>query len=250
MNGREHGVRMGIGGVATGEMKQRQHQAHINRVLGEVYQFHNDPYMITNDMGTIECKLCLTAHRTKESYFLHKESKKHKENLSVKQYHLNKLKERQSGKLQPGMTALGGSSTSVRHTVLKPRVGKPGYSVIKQYHAVEGFHTISFKLECPLIEKGLKPRYRIINTYEQNVEAPDGEFQFIVFAAEPYENIGFKIPNCPIDSSKVLREWDNTTSTFLLQIKFRDEFGSKYRKQLEEKQLVDTNADTNQQVEE
>ena len=31
--------------------------------------------------------------------------------------------------------------------------------------------------------------------YEQRVEAPDKRYQYVLFAAEPYETIGFKVPN-------------------------------------------------------
>ena len=34
-----------------------------------------------------------------------------------------------------------------------------------------------------------------MSAYEQRVEPPDKAFQYVVFAAEPYENIAFKIPN-------------------------------------------------------
>ena len=34
-----------------------------------------------------------------------------------------------------------------------------------------------------------------MSAYEQKVEAPDRNYQFVLFAAEPYETIAFKIPN-------------------------------------------------------
>ena len=39
-------------------------------------------------------------------------------------------------------------------------------------------------------------------SFAQRVEAPDKNFQFLLFAAEPYETIGFKIPNKPIDKGE------------------------------------------------
>ena len=35
-----------------------------------------------------------------------------------------------------------------------------------------------------------------MSSYEQKVEAPDKEWQFLLFAAEPYETIGFKVCAC------------------------------------------------------
>ena len=47
----------------------------------------------------------------------------------------------------------------------------------------------SWEPRCNLLES------EALEKYEQRVEAPNPEFQFLLFAAEPYETIGFKIPN-------------------------------------------------------
>lgn len=52
-----------------------------------------------------------------------------------------------------------------------------------------------FEIEYPQIEPTSKPQYRLMSAYEQKVEAPDKNFQFLLFAAEPYVTIAFKIPN-------------------------------------------------------
>lgn len=38
-----------------------------------------------------------------------------------------------------------------------------------------------------------------MSAFEQRIEAPDKNFQFILFAGEPYVTIGFKIPNMELD---------------------------------------------------
>lgn len=38
-----------------------------------------------------------------------------------------------------------------------------------------------------------------MSPYEQKVEPTDRNYQYVVFAAEPYDNIAFKIPNIEID---------------------------------------------------
>lgn len=38
-----------------------------------------------------------------------------------------------------------------------------------------------------------------MSAFEQRIEAPDKDFQFILFAADPYVTIAFKIPNMEID---------------------------------------------------
>lgn len=40
-----------------------------------------------------------------------------------------------------------------------------------------------------------------MSAYEQKIEAPDRNFQFLLIAAEPYVTIAFKIPNLEFDYS-------------------------------------------------
>ena len=49
-----------------------------------------------------------------------------------------------------------------------------------------------------------------MSAYEQKIEAPDNNFQYILFAAEPYVTIAFKIPNMDLDTSegKFYESWD------------------------------------------
>ena len=42
----------------------------------------------------------------------------------------------------------------------------------------------------------LQPRQRIMSNYEQKVEKVDNRYQYVIFAADPYENIAFKIGGC------------------------------------------------------
>lgn len=39
------------------------------------------------------------------------------------------------------------------------------------------------------------PRHRFMAAYEQKVEPPDRKWQYLLFAAEPYETIAFKVCN-------------------------------------------------------
>ena len=55
--------------------------------------------------------------------------------------------------------------------------------------------SLLFEIEYPEIDRGLQPRHRFMSAFEQKVEAPDRDWQYLLFAAEPYETIGFKIPN-------------------------------------------------------
>ena len=52
------------------------------------------------------------------------------------------------------------------------------------------------------------------------MEAPDKDWQYLLFAAEPYETIGFKIPNLEIDkeAGKFYSNWDEENKVFVLQL--------------------------------
>ena len=43
-----------------------------------------------------------------------------------------------------------------------------------------------------------------MSAFEQRKEAQDRRFQFLLFAADPYEVISFKIPNTEVDRSERL----------------------------------------------
>lgn len=62
-----------------------------------------------------------------------------------------------------------------------------------------------------------------MSAYEQRVEPPDDKYQYILFAAEPYETIAFKIPNTEIDKEfdKFISHWDEEKMNFTVQMYFR-----------------------------
>ena len=41
-----------------------------------------------------------------------------------------------------------------------------------------------------------------MSAYEQRTEAADKKYQYLLFAAEPYEVIAFKIPNMEVDKAE------------------------------------------------
>ena len=55
------------------------------------------------------------------------------------------------------------------------------------------------QVEYPEIDDGEKPRHRFMSAYEQKKEAWDKAYQYLLFAAEPYEVIAFKVPNMEVD---------------------------------------------------
>lgn len=64
-----------------------------------------------------------------------------------------------------------------------------------------------------------------MSTFEQNIEQKDKRYQYILFAAEPYDTVAFKIPNRPIDkdSNKLFTHWNEDTYDFTFQMYFERE---------------------------
>ena len=99
------------------------------------------------------------------------------------------------------------------------KIGRPGYKVTKQrdpstgqqsllfqvrYQGVEDPSkdrsiSINFQVDYPEIVDGIEPRHRFMSAYEQHIEPPDRKWQYLLFAAEPYETISFKLPSREID---------------------------------------------------
>ena len=59
--------------------------------------------------------------------------------------------------------------------------------------------SIYFQVDYPEIVDGIEPRHRFMSAYEQHIEPPDRKWQYLLFAAEPYETISFKLPSREID---------------------------------------------------
>ena len=51
----------------------------------------------------------------------------------------------------------------------------------------------AYQIDYPEIADGVTPRHRFMSAYEQRVEPPDRQWQYLLFAAEPYETIAFKV---------------------------------------------------------
>lgn len=64
-----------------------------------------------------------------------------------------------------------------------------------------------------------------MSAYEQKIEPPDRHWQYLLFAAEPYETIGFKVPSREVDKSdgKFWTLWNKESKQFFLQFAFKVE---------------------------
>lgn len=155
----------------------------------ETVDLNKDPYFMRNHLGTYECKLCLTLHTTEGSYLAHTQAKKHKMGL------LRRAKEEELLRKQQ----MPVERTNVQTYQKKVKIGRPGYGVTKGLDTATGAKCLTFEISYPDISPGIVPRYRFMSAYEQRIESPNPAFQYLLFAAEPYETIAFKIPNETID---------------------------------------------------
>ncbi|KAJ1932859.1 CWF complex protein sap62, partial [Linderina pennispora] len=91
----------------------------------------------------------------------------------------------------------------------------------------------------PEVTEETKPRHRFMSAYEQHVEVPNRQYQYLLFAAEPYETIAFKIQSREIDMrpGRFWTYWDKDTHKFTLQLFYRNQArqrqqdGSAYQQQ-------------------
>jgi len=207
------GSKFGGGGVASESAAASDRRERLRKLALETIDLDKDPYFMKNHLGTFECKLCLTLHTTEGNYLAHTQGKRHQQNLARRA-----AREEQMGltaKPQTGAAALASGKATIK-------IGRPGYKVTKSRDPVSGQRTLLFEVDYPEAEEGSQPRHRFMSAYEQRVEAPDKTYQYLLFACEPYETVGFKIPNEPLDKGegRFFTSWDSNIRKFTLQLNF------------------------------
>merc|ERR1712048_856405 len=115
------------------------------------------------------------------------------------------------------------TSSGPRKTV---KIGRPGYRVTKQRDPETQQKALLFEIEYPEALEKVKPRHRFMSAYEQKVEPPgeNKDYQYLLFACEPYETISFKVPNLEVDKSenKFYSNWDKARKVLTMQIFFKE----------------------------
>jgi splicing factor 3A subunit 2 len=183
-----------------------------------------DPYFSKNCHGSYECKLCLTLHPNPDNYLAHTQAKKHQTNLrrrAAREQKQNAFDGGASAAL-PKAAAAGGAKKVAFH-----KIGRPGYRVTKQFDPETQQRALLFQISYPEIEKGIQPRHRFVSAFVQKLEPPDPKFQYLLFAARPYETMAFKIPALQVErdmvahKDKIFFDWDRERKVFSLQIMFK-----------------------------
>ena len=166
-----------------------------------------------NHLGSYECKLCLTLHNNEGSYLAHTQGKKHQSNLA-----------RRAAKEAKDSPNLPASAKQRRDLKKFVKIGRPGYRITKQTDPNTEQQSLLFQIDYPEIVKDVKPMHRFMSAYEQKVEAPDRNWQYLVCAAEPYETIAFKIPAREVDKSegRFFSLWNEHSRQFFVQVPFAE----------------------------
>ena len=73
----------------------------------------------------------------------------------------------------------------------------------KQADPENSQQSLLFQIDYPGIVENIRPKYRVMAAYEQHIEPPDKAWQYLLFAAEPYETIGFKIPSREVCTMRI-----------------------------------------------
>mmetsp|Transcript_56145 Transcript_56145/g.154765 ORF Transcript_56145/g.154765 Transcript_56145/m.154765 type:complete len:189 (+) Transcript_56145:322-888(+) len=144
-----------------------------------------------------------------------RQGKRHQQNLARRA-----AREEQLGlaaKPNTAKAALAAGRSSIK-------IGRPGYKVTKSRDAATKQRSLLFEVDYPEAEEGVQPRHRFMSAYEQRVEPPDKNYQYLLFACEPYETVAFKIPNHPIDKGegRFFTSWDGESKQFSTQLFFQD----------------------------
>ncbi|KPM02306.1 splicing factor 3A subunit 2-like protein [Sarcoptes scabiei] len=207
------GAKTGGGGVASWSETNRDRRERLRQLALETIDLAKDPYFMKNHLGSYECKLCLTLHNNEGSYLAHTQGKKHQSNLA--------RRAAKDAKDAP-QPMLSKSKIDIRKFV---KIGRPGYRVTKQYDQENEQQSLLFQIDYPEIADSVVPRHRFMSAYEQKIEPPDRHWQYLLFAAEPYETIGFKVPSREVDKSegKFWTLWNKESKQFFLQFGFKVE---------------------------
>ncbi|KAK9808402.1 hypothetical protein WJX73_000920 [Symbiochloris irregularis] len=210
MDAREHGSKPGSGGAASAQNEAIDRRERLRRLALETIDLTKDPYFMRNHLGQYECRLCLTLHNNEGNYLAHTQGKRHQQNLAKRA-----AREAAEKPVQPQPQR----RANIKKTV---KIGRPGYRVTKQFNKETRARSLLFQVEYPEIDEDAKPRHRFMSSYEQRKESWDKKYQFLLFAAEPYEVIAFKVPNMEVEhTDRFFSHWDVDNKIFSLQLPFR-----------------------------
>ncbi|KAA8493436.1 Splicing factor 3A subunit 2 [Porphyridium purpureum] len=213
------GGKTGSGGAASEDALGRARQARVRELTQASVDFANDPYVLRNHLGALECRLCLTTHANEGNYLAHSQGRRHQENLARRA-----ARDARDTRVQPSIQKQTLRDDRLRKSApARIKIGRPGYKLTKQRDPYAHQNSLLVQVLYPEIASLVQPRFRFMSAYEQRKERPDSRYQYFLIAAEPYETIAFKIPNLEIDRAehKFFSNWDRDKKVFTVQMFFK-----------------------------
>ena len=225
--------KIGTGAYASISMINLERRDRLRKIASETTDLLKDPYFYRNHMGIYECKLCLTIHNNEGSYLAHTQSKKHQTNLNKRKVieakhnlFMEELKNEQKEKME-----------NIKIKYIK--IGRPAYRIVKEKDYMSHKRKIKFEINYPSIKENITPQFRImseleVNTQKNGINEDDinneeeknkyeDKYHYVIFSAEPYENIAVRIPNMPLDynTEKHFSYWDDGKKIFYLTLNYK-----------------------------
>jgi splicing factor 3A subunit 2 len=202
------GSKTGSGGLLSDAQAALDRKERLRKLALETIDITKDPYFMKNHLGTFECKLCLTLHPSEGNYLSHTQGKRHQSNLGRR----------------AAMEAKNAPQRAAVTAVLPKRqiitIGRPGYKITKSRGMISNQRILTFEVDYTECSPDIQPRHRFMSAYEQKIETPNKNYQYLVIACEPYDTISFKIPSDPIDKGegKFYANWDERLKKFVIQL--------------------------------
>lgn len=112
------GSKIGSGGQMSESQAALERKERLRKLALETIDITKDPYITKNNLGTFECKLCLTVHPNEGNYLAHTQGKRH-------QYNLGRRAAMEAKNAGP--RAMTVQKEAPKRNVL--RIGRPGYKV-------------------------------------------------------------------------------------------------------------------------
>ena len=128
-----------------------------------------DPYILRNHLGSLECRLCLTLHTNEGSYLAHTQGKKHQTNLA----------RRAARDAKDTQLMIAPAQSNIQRKVFL-KIGRPGYRVTKVRDRDTGKEGMMVQVHLPQIKPGVLPRRRFMSAWEQKREPPNKAYQYLI----------------------------------------------------------------------
>lgn len=225
------GNTVGTAGILSKSLRNVDRRNRLRKIAEQTIDLKKDPYFYRNHIGVYECKLCLTIHNNEGSYLAHTQSKKHQTNIGKRKY----IEAKTFLRTQDYKNEQKQVQETLKIKYIK--IGRPAYKIIKEKDHITHKRKVKFEIEYSLISNGVTPQFRIMSDIEVNAEKTKennniidtndsntmNKYHYVIFAAEPYENIAVKIPNLPIDYNpeKHFSYWDETKKIYYLTLNFK-----------------------------